>query len=436
MTCHSRRRSIDVTTRDWRRGSRRGATAVQMLVILVPVLFGMIGFAVDLGILYSVKGELKSAADAMALAAAQKLIGTTASADAATAAGMLTVDNTSGFGNKYYFHGLRIGETIGSLESTIADPAYFATAADALGSNASSGSSVGGALARHVRVTLTGQTQTLFWSFLPIVTNRNVTILASSVAGISAPLCEGCGIEPYALQAVDASDLTDFGFTLGTKYSFAYLCTGGPTPAILPGAAQQVPYLLLNRYDTAATVFADESTQAFRDGAGGLPGSTNHTQSCFRVNDTEVLWQNAIVNACSANTVAPVVTAGLCGLGTRFDNTVALACSGIPDIDALSIAYPPDPDVNDYDTYADYTGNGRRIITIPIVDTLSGTANMTVLGFRQFLLIPAQGTTTINPADVQGRFVAMYIGSVAPLKQGNYGSCSLTAGPGKVVLHQ
>ena len=51
----------------------RGATTIQLLVILVPVLFGFIGFAVDLGQLYLVRGELKVAANSMALAAAQKL---------------------------------------------------------------------------------------------------------------------------------------------------------------------------------------------------------------------------------------------------------------------------------------------------------------------------------------------------------------------------
>jgi hypothetical protein len=61
---------------------------------------------------------------------------------------------------------------------------------------------------------------------------------------------------------------------------------------------------------------------------------------------------------------------------------------------------------------------------------------MTILGFRQFLVIPGQGATVINPADANGRFVAMYIGSVAPLKQGRFDGCQQTAGPGKVVLHQ
>src|SRR5204863_116838 len=52
--------------------------SIQMLVIMVPVLFGMMGFAIDLGRLYLVRGELSQAANAMALAAAAQLNGTTA----------------------------------------------------------------------------------------------------------------------------------------------------------------------------------------------------------------------------------------------------------------------------------------------------------------------------------------------------------------------
>ena len=104
-------------------------------------------------------------------------------------------------------------------------------------------------------------------------------------------------------------------------------------------------------------------------------------------------------------------------------------------IDTLSTAYPADPDINSYTAYPDYTGNGRRIITIPVVDALSATA-MTVLGFRQFLLQPNSGTTDITTGDVYGRFLGMYIGSVAPVPQGRFDGCSISAGPGKVVLHQ
>src|SRR4029077_19793635 len=163
--------------------ARLGAAAIHFLVILVPVLFGLIGFAVDLGILYSMKGELKAGASAMALAAAQQLIGT----DAATSAAATALQAT---GNSYYFHGLPIGQTTGLLASTISPPAYYATAAGAIASGHSPGGQTGGSAACYVRVTVTGQTQLLFWSFLPLVGgDRTVTVLATAVAGISAPLC-------------------------------------------------------------------------------------------------------------------------------------------------------------------------------------------------------------------------------------------------------
>jgi hypothetical protein len=249
-------------------------------------------------------------------------------------------------------------------------------------------------------------------------------------------LCQGCGIEPLALAAQDASDATNFGFVLGTKYSLAFLCNGTPTPAALAGATAQTNWLLLNRLDPNATLFADDSTQAFRMGAGGIPANTDSTIACLRVNNTENPWVSATVNQCSANTVQPAVTAVLCGLDARFESATPLVCTGIPSIDTLATSYQPDTDVNDYDVYTSYTGAGRRIITVPIVDALNANGNMTVLGFRQFLLVPNQGGNTISPADVLGRFVAMYIGSVAPVKQGRFDGCQLTSGPGKVVLHQ
>jgi Flp pilus assembly protein TadG len=409
-----------------------------MAVILVPVVCALIGFALDLGILYSVKGELKAGASAMALAAAQQLIGTDMATAGATAAGQLTIENASSFGNKYYFHGLPIGQTTGSLTSVVSDPAYYATAADALASGSAAAGESTSAQAKYVRVSISGQTQLLFWSFLPIVSDRNINVLATAVAGISAPLCQACGIEPLAVAALNQSDTMDFGFTIGTKYSFTYLCNlaaGTVLPPVLAGASQLISYVLLNRLDPSALVFSDESSQAYRDGAGGLPGNSNSAQACFRVNNTESIWVNAVVNACNMS-VASVVSDTLCGLDTRFESATPTGCGGIVGVDTLSTVYQPDTDPNDHDVYTDYTGNGRRILTIPIVDTVSSGSNMVVLGFRQFLLIPIQGALDINPSDMFGRFVAMYIGSVAPLSQGRFDGCQQTAGPGKVVLHQ
>jgi Flp pilus assembly protein TadG len=410
---------------------------VQILVILVPVLFGLIGFAIDLGVMYVVKGELKTAANSMAIAAAQQLIGTDVATDAASASAALTVQNGANIGNKYDFNGLPIGETTNNLTSNAPPPSYFSTAADAIAAAGNGGvGAVGGPQAKYAVSTITAQIPLVFWNFLPIVTSRNISIVATAVAGISAPLCTACAIEPFAVAAIDQSDTTDFGYTLNQLYSFTYLCTGTPVPAPLAGAAQVLDYVLLNRLDPNAVTFPDEGSQVFRDAAGGLPGSTNSAIACFVINNTEVIWVDAAPVACSAAAPAPVVTDALCGLDARFEVSTNPACQAIVSFDVLSTIYAADTDLNTYTAYTDYTGDGRRIITIPIVDALSSTGNMTVLGFRQFLVMPAEGGTAINPDDPNGRFVAMYIGSVAPVKQGRFDGCQQTAGPGKVVLHQ
>ena len=417
--------------------SQRGATAVQILVILVPVLFGLIGFAIDLGVIYVVKGELKTAANSMALAAAQQLIGTDVATDAASAAAQLTVQNGANIGNKYDFNGIPIGQVTNNLVSTAPPPSYFSAAADALAASSNGGvGAVGGLQAKYAVSTISGQVPLVFWNFLPVVTSRNISVVATAVAGISAPLCTACGIEPFAIDAIDPTDTTNFGYTLNELYSFTYLCTGIPVPAPLAGSSQELSYVLLNRLDPNAVVYPDEGSQIYRDAAGGLPGNTNSAIACFTINNTEVIWANAAPVACSAAAPAPVVTDALCGLDSRFELSANPACEAIVGFDVLSTIYPVDTDLNTYTVYTDYTGSGRRIITIPIVDAISATANMTVLGFRQFLLMPAEGGTAINPDDPNGRFVAMYIGSVAPVKQGRFDGCTQTAGPGKVVLHQ
>src|SRR6478609_1699235 len=105
--------------------------SIQLLVIMVPVLFGFMGFALDLGRLYLIRGELNQAANAMALAAAQQLIGTATSLDNATVAANQSIDDTTSRGNKYNFGSLPINQTTGNLVSTVTPPAFFATVADA-----------------------------------------------------------------------------------------------------------------------------------------------------------------------------------------------------------------------------------------------------------------------------------------------------------------
>jgi hypothetical protein len=159
-------------------------------------------------------------------------------------------------------------------------------------------------------------------------------------------------------------------------------------------------------------------------------------KACISVNTQEQIWASATPLACATNSVPPPVQSFLCGVAMRFDSAVPGTCVNIPESDTLASAYTPDTDITELDDYAAYTGNGRRIITIPIVDALATDGTMTVLGFRQFLVEPTAGDINISPTDQYGRFAALYIGSAAPLRQGAFGSCGITAGPGKVVLHQ
>ena len=417
--------------------NKRGAVAMQLLVILVPVLFGFMGFALDLGRLYLIRGELNQAANAMALSAARQLIGTSASTDFATNAARLTIDNANQNANKYNFGSLIVGDTTGFYASSVPDPSYFAVAADAMGSdpNAPSGGAADGTTAQYVQANITADAPLTFFALLKGAASRKTTVAARAVAGISAPLCTACGIENFAIAAIDQTDAINFGLTPTTRYTFGYVCTGNPQPTPLTNTAQRLPYLLLDRYDTGSTF--DESQQLFRIGGGGLPGNTVSTQACFRANNTEVIWVTAAPQACLSLSVAQSVRNLLCGVSSRLTTDTPGTCTGVTDIANLSTSYTVDTDTTDIDDYSTYTGTARRVITVPIVDALSATGAMTVLGFRQFLVEATTGSTSNDPSDANGRFQALYIGSPVPLKQGRFdGGCQAQSGPGKVVLFQ
>ncbi len=428
--------------------------SIQLAVIMVPVLFGMMGFALDLGRLYLVRGELNHAAEAAAMAAASQLIGTAGALDHANTAAQQAIAL-----NKYYFGSLTLGQDAGNLTNTITDPAYFSTVAGATG-NDPNGSAAGGTTARHVQISVTADAPLLFWSVLSLGASRKTPIAAQVLAGVSAPLCVACGIEPFAVAAKDASDLVDFGFgspSDDVHYTFYYNCTP-PAPAFLPDSGQYAPYTIINRYDAGNTTVSDETDQLFRYGAGGLLSSTtpNPTGStvplgCVGIGDSvEAVWNGPLFTAvpqlCTA-ALPQVAAAALCGLFSRVDNaTLPAACTtAVTDYSPLAAAATIDTDPGlTQDLYANYNGNGRRVITVPVVDALAPNAAtpMNVLGFRQFLIQPNPDGTSFNPSDSNGRFVATYIGSPMPLKQGNiddrfgFGVCPATSGPGKVVLHQ
>src|SRR6185437_11228554 len=173
--------------------------SLPLLVIMVPVLLAMMGFAIDLGRLYLVRGELNQAASAMALAGASQLIGTSASLGNATTAAQQSLDDSAGAANKYLFGSVQIGQSTGNLTSTVSPPAFFATIADANAASAGGSTQADGTTARHVQIAITADAPLIFWSLMPGGESRKTTVAATATAGISAPVCTACGIEPFAV---------------------------------------------------------------------------------------------------------------------------------------------------------------------------------------------------------------------------------------------
>ena len=427
--------------------------SLQLLVILVPVIFGFMGFALDLGRLYLIKGELNQAANTMALAAAQQLNGSSNALANATTAAQQSLDNSLGTANMYNFGSLLIGQTNGNLVSALNPPAYFAAAGDALGTSGNGQADAG--TAHYAQITILSDAPLLFWGLLPVAQSRKTSVGAIATAGLSAPLCTGCGIVPIAVPALNTADPVDFGFdsSYSTVYSLYYDCTGTPVPTALAGTTVPVPYVLFNRYDTASALA--EGDQLFVDDAQGLPPSVDPTPNavtadpttplnCSNVGDLEQFWASAPATSCTSRAANSSVEAALCGIYSRLDypSNQGICATVVPDLASLS-NYLPDLDLAAGETppYFNYIGDGRRIVTAAIVDGAGST--MTVLGFRQFLIEPNPDGTFFSPTDPNGRFPALYIGYPAPLQQGWFdtrhaASCPIGSlnGPGKVVLHQ
>jgi Flp pilus assembly protein TadG len=429
---------------------------------MVPVFFGMMGFAFDLGRLYLIRGELSQAANSMALSAASQLMGTTASAN-----NMLNVLPPNGPTYNYNFGAIPVGVGSGNFTSVVATPNCFDTVANATSANGSAGDC---STATAVQLTVTADAPLLFWSLLPGGTLRKTSIGVSAVAGISAPLCTACNTVPIAVPALDATDTLNFGYdaAFSTLYTLAYSCTGTPAPVNLAftssvglNGGSTIPYEIVAHYDANNPTIPDEFDQLYVSGAAGTPSSTsllsainaltaspNTPIACTNVGDFEQLLAEAVPPTCAIGT-NQYMQALACGLYSRLDTNPPAGCTtAVTDFGSLSAAYSPDTDIVAAETppYSAYTGNGRAIITVAIVGALgTSTADpMQVLGFRQFLVVPNPDGTFFNPTDPNGRIPVLYIGNPAPVQNGWFdtryagGSCPVGGftGPGKVVLHQ
>jgi len=424
---------------------QRGAATMFYVALMATVLSGFIVMAVDVGRYYLIQGELQTAADAAALAAATQLNGTINAQSNATAQMTSALDNSTGNDNRFNLRQNQLGSGASGLVATTTLD-FFSTRLDALGNQ--NGSQTGSS-ARYARVQVTAQTPTLFARLLdPSFGPIGPTVAAAAVAGISAPVCTACGIDSLAVVAPSTDETSDYGFVVGQFYTF-YLTTTqqtlGPsctasTPSPLTGTVATLEYVALD-HDPNGLQGLDPDGNLFELGAGGMnvnPPADTTTPGSIAVGTPDTALTGTYTSCPGQDFI--------CGLNTRFGvDPSGDACGTLAAGEFVSLAplFTSDTDVGvgsfaagvglqDYAT--EYGGNLRRLLTVAVVDA---SDSLNVLNFRQFLI---ETSPTVNqgldPSLTTGAFPAQYLGAPAPIRcAAAAGSCTIVTGVGRTVLH-
>src|SRR4051794_26193433 len=141
----------------------RGSMSLQLLILLVPVIFGLMGFALDLGRLWLIRGELNQAANAMALAAAGQIA---LGQDMMQAAANLALNETNG--NRYNF-----GSTVIPSGTVTCFAGLDSASQNDLGATTACGPGT------FVQASISVPAPLLFWSLLPGGSSRTTTVASS-----------------------------------------------------------------------------------------------------------------------------------------------------------------------------------------------------------------------------------------------------------------
>jgi hypothetical protein len=428
-------------------GNAHGQATVWVLLLLTGMILGGAAMAVDLGRMYTIQGEIQTVADANAMAAATRMIGTTNSTTNALITGLAPLDPTTGNDNRFNLHENTI---IGSTDLAVTvNQDYFNLLADAQSAN--NGGQIG-SLAHYVRVDVNVESPAVFLPFLNPTATAKPQVHVYAIAGAGGPLCAVSGSDDIAVTAADTSDTQNYGFTPGGYYTMYLTCsqeavataacvTAVRTLPLLTGTTATLEYTLLNHTPTGTAT--DIPSMLFEVGAtvdNPAGNATAGTTGTITVGTTDTLMPIQVAGSAA-------VAAGrdfLCGVNTRFGDPIdpaTDACNAIPNVDTLAAAYPPDADTDTgvtlQDYQNDYQGNGRRVITAAVVDA-SSTLN--VLNFRQFLIEPdstGPGVVVTGTQAARGEMRAQYIGTPVPVRLGTTaGSCGITQGIGRLTLYQ
>lgn len=432
--------------------AQRGAATVYFLFMTV-VVFALMVMATDFGRLYVVQGELQSAAEAAALGAARRLVGTTNATIRADDQVTTSFDTTTGNDNRFNLRQNQIGISAGSGLVTTTAVDYFATLLDALaqlnGGQAGGIDWSSGVYPKYVSVRITAQAPMLFVPLVNRTANAQPSVSVAAIAGISGPMCSVCGIDGFAVVDQSAGlDPLNYGFVPGSFYTLyltpAQQAPNNPvTPAPQAGTVAAVQYAILNHIP-AGPADLDLDGSLFELGAGGISTNPELTPpGIVSIETTEVAYPDLRGNTSAGTSVGRDI---LCGLNARFGVDPSTNACGVVDAAqfvALAPLFSADTDVG-ADTYAagvglqdyatEYDGSLRRILTVAIVDAAD---SLTVMNFRQFLIEMSPNVAQgLDPTPGSGVFRVQYIGMPVPLRCGGVGGvCTITAGVGRVVLH-
>jgi len=256
-------------------------------------------------------------------------------------------------------------------------------------------------------------------------------------------MCSASGIDGLAVVALNTdSDPANVNYDFVPGHFYTLSMTPSQSP--LPGTESTVlQYVILDHFPSG-TQGLDLDASLFELAAGGTFNSPGlMPPGSISIESSEIAYPNGVALEVSPNSVGRDI---LCGLNVRFGVNPSQndACANIAsgEFAGLWDLFRADTnrggetaDSTGLQNYAvEYDGNLRRVLTMAVVDAAD---TLTVMNFRQFLIEPADaGAEGLDPSLANGAFRAQYIGSPVPLRSGAIGgSCSVSSGVGRVVLH-
>jgi Flp pilus assembly protein TadG len=342
---------------DRKHNQREKGFVLFTMSIAAIALFAIMGLAVDVGRMYITKNEAQSFADAGAIRAALKINGT---APGITTAAQVVASNAS---NQY---------NLGTSSFTAAQVTvqYSTTAAGPWVTDVTAQAAPANLL--FARVTVTPPVSLYFLAI--VVPQTSTVVPATAVAGQIVQNTYSQGLFPFSPITI-AAGAPNFGYVAGLTYTFRR----GNGPLTCTG-------------EIGANAAAFTTAESARGNANAGYWST--------LGNSNSLIKKQIINDLMGDPVTigdalPVVS------GNR---QAEFANGGNPGAVPERVSQDTNPTAATYAEYiASGTGNGRRLVGVPVSSPTGVPANV-VVGYAEFFL------TNVYPGNGTQNYCAEYVG--------------------------